>query len=319
MAENNEPNAIQVFRKSSLGSPTALWTIQSQPDLLGIIGRNFPGDMNTDKRAAKTRALIEQAIVHVANSGKALQPLLGCTGESYIQALGDTAALDLSLVKATGECYLIPFGHCCTHMTGYRGFIKLIINTGAVLHIETALIYLGESFRLWDDDTGQHWLHERDIALQGEAENVTGGYAVARMREGSDIIEPMNIAELRHVMSVSKMKDGGPNKQWTTEMYRKATIRRLAKGLVKTGDKAAVEILNRAVIQDNTLYNLEHIEEANATALEHSKEGLSLTQQPREQQQEPAKPQELADDGEPIPDTLSAEPQPESRYEGDAT
>jgi recombinational DNA repair protein RecT len=175
-----------------------------------------------------------------------------------LDSLVACATLDLSLVKALGEAYLVPFKNVCTLMIGYKGFIKLIVNTGFVTHIESVLVYQGEMFKFWRDEKGPHWNHEPDITQQGDPEKVLACYAAGYTRDGKPMFEVMNIDELEHVRRTSKMADAaGPYQSWRTEMYRKAPIRRLQKWLPKTGDNLGFQILTKALEVDNQMFDLE--------------------------------------------------------------
>ncbi len=296
--------AIQTFRGGSLGHADNLWKINDLKGLVGIIGRCFPGDLTNDRRDLKTRQLVEQAIIHVTNS-RAMDKIVLCTGGSIVQTLADVAALDLSLIRALGEGYMIPYGRVCQLMVGYRGFIKLMVNTGGVVSIQSELVYEGEEFSSWTDEKGNHWRHEHKVELRGNAQLVKSAYAIGWTRVGPPLFEAMNKEELDHVMSKSKMAGQGPNIEWTTEMYRKAPIRRIQKKIPKTGDNQAHQLLLLAIEHDNAQYVLDRNQQAKE---EH---GVYLEQQTKELtdrlsgEATDIKPKQFAEDGQEIPDSLS--------------
>ncbi len=253
--DNSEQAAISKWNPAaSLGHPEQLGYALTSNQALGALNSAWPGDLNPDRREHKTKQLMKQAVIAIQGS-QAKDKLCRCVGLSILDSLVSTAAMDLSLDKAFGEAYLVPFASVCTLMVGYRGFIKLLVNTGFVTHVESVLVYEGEKFEYWRDEKGPHWKHVPDVTLQGQASKVKAAYAVGYTKDGVPIFEVMNIAELEKVRAVSKAKNG-PYTAWTTEMYRKAPIRRLQKYVPKTADNLGFELLAAAAAHDNEMYDL---------------------------------------------------------------
>jgi len=218
--------------------------------------RAWPGDLDKDRRVHKTKQLLEQAAITIATSGSAMQKLQQCVTLSVIDSLVACASMDLSINKAMGEAYLVPYGNICTLMVGYRGFIKLMVNAGFVTRVESVLVYEGEPFKWWRDETGPHLMHEPDAASQGKVELVTAAYAMGYTRDGAPMIEVMNAEQLAAVQKASKGAGGPAYRDWPTEMMRKAPVRRLQKYIPKTADNLAYDLLVRACEHDNQQYDL---------------------------------------------------------------
>ncbi len=257
--EKLSKNAIRVFRSGApLQQAVNCGLILQVDSIRGAIDGAWPGDskLTVDERADKTRKLIGQAKIAIENSDRPAA-LLECTGPSILDTLTSCASLDLSLTKALGEAFLVPFAKTCTLMIGYKGFIKLIINTGFVTHIECVLIYEGEKFKLTRDENGPHWKHDQSLVLQGQVDKIVGAYAVGYTRTGASIIEVMSRDELDKVRKTSKMADAGAYRAWLDQMFRKAPIRRLSKWLPKTGEDLATQILAEALKVDNQMFDVE--------------------------------------------------------------
>ena len=236
------------------------------------LARSFPGEMNPERKTEKAIQLLDQAYIYAAQlDDDARGRLMRCVGASVADSLLACASMNLPLTKALGEAYLVPFSNVCTLMVGYRGFIRLIINTGFVTAIESVLVYDGETFEHWRDENGPHWKHIPDVSLQGKAEKVRACYAVGYTRENRPIFELMNREELAKVEGVSKMGGRGAYKAWRTEMMRKAPIRRMEKRIPKSPDDLATAILAAAVTHDNSMYELAGSEEYRELAQEHSR------------------------------------------------
>jgi phage RecT family recombinase len=269
---NKKPSSdIQVFRQSALAQPSSIRRIVNLPPAISAIERSFPGDLSDPDRARKAQALIEQAQTHIASS-QAAEVLLRCTGESFVQALTDCAALDLSLHKALGEAYLVPFAACCTLMPGYRGLITLMVRTGAVASVDVQAVYEGEEFRPFAG-TEPRIVHEQRLDIPRDYKHLVGVYMVARNIQGPPTVELMNLADIERVRKASKAVQSGkkgPWDFWPEEMAKKSVIRRGQKKFPKRGDDKAWELLARAAEMDNRQFDL--LREQAATAQrEHGK------------------------------------------------
>jgi recombination protein RecT len=271
--------------------------------IMATLNRAWPGDVDPQRRHHKSTQLIEQAALAIAGSERP-DSILTCCRSSVYDSMIACASLDLSIQKALGEAYFVPFKGICTLMIGYRGFIKLLVNTGFVSHIESVLVYEGEPFTFRRDETGPHWTHEPDIRMQGQADKVVACYAVGYTRGGPSIFEAMNADELGKVRAASAgVKSGRPSpayQYWATEMMRKAPIRRLQKFIPKTADNLGYELLAKAAEHDNQAFDLRGYEQsqlefgnrkrlvkAEAWAASASKPAAPVTPKPQEGPQTP--------------------------------
>lgn len=255
-----ETTAIEIYDPGQpLMYPRNVDLILKGKTPLAALNRAWPGkDLDPNLRFHRTKNFLEQARAHIALS-PAKDAISSCVMLSVVDSLVACAGMDLSLNRAYGEAYLVPFGHVCTLMVGYKGFVKLIVNTGFVTHLESVLVYEGEPFTWKRTQDGPEFLHQPDLALQGQGDKVVACYALGYTHEGPPIFEVMNREQLEKIRRSSKAVQSGkksPYDWWLTEMYRKAPIRRIQKWLPKTGDTAAVELLARALEHDNKMHDL---------------------------------------------------------------
>jgi phage RecT family recombinase len=274
---------IVVWQQSALTRPDAIRRIIDLPPSMSAIERSFPGDLTDPDRARKGRALVEQAYIHIANS-QAADKLLRCTGESFVQSLADCAALDLSLHKAMGEAYLVPFGPACTLMPGYRGFITLMCRTGAVASVDVQAVYEGESCQFFSG-TDPRVIHEQRYDIPRDYKHLKAVYMIARNVQGPPTIELMNMADIERVRKTSKAQNG-PWSYWPEEMAKKSVIRRGQKKFPKRGDDKAWELLARASELDNRQFDVMREQAADALrergrALRAQAEGQMLAAEPQ--------------------------------------
>lgn len=317
MTEEKKTTEIQkITPEQALAHPQRLLLLKDHPIIMASLNDAWPGDLDPQRRQNKTNQLIGQAIISIAGS-PARDKLTQSMVLSFVDSLVACASMDLSLNKALGEAYLVPFAGVCTLMVGYRGFIKLIVNTGFVTHIESVMVYEREEFTWTRDETGPHWIHNPDLKLQGQDEKVAGCYCVGYREKGPPIFEPMNLAQLIKVMkSSAAVKSGAktPYDWWRTEMYRKAPIRRMQKWIPKTGENKAYELLALAIEHDNKMFDLKGSEkyieaaEQHRNAVQEQREAewqKRLTAEPEKKvEPEQKKEPERATDGQIIPESF---------------
>lgn len=150
------------------------------------------------------------------------------------------------------EAALTTFGSTVTYMPMVAGILKKVRNSGAVSTIHSAVVYERDRFRYWVDSEGQHLEHEP--VLFGERGKALGAYAMAMTKDGDLYIEPLSMADIEKIRSVSRAKDNGPWKTWWEEMAKKSAIRRLSKKLPMSTDRD--DELRRVIERDDELYDL---------------------------------------------------------------
>ena len=255
--------AIVLRAGHALGQASRLALAYDMETYMESLDNAWPGDLTPDQKRNRSKKLIRQGVVTISQS-PAAATILKCGEDSILDCFVDAASMDLNLSKAFGEAYLVPFVGACTLMPGYRGLIKLIVNTGFVPHVESVLHYAGEEFTFTRDEQGPHWHHVPDFQLQGQGAKVVGCYAVGYTRVGTPIFEYMNAAELEKVKQSSaavRKKADTPYNFWPTEMMRKAPIRRLQKYLPKMADNKAYDLLAKAVEHDNKTFDIDKYQE----------------------------------------------------------
>lgn len=176
--------------------------------------------------------------------------LLDCSLQSIILATASSCALGLEPNTHLQLAYLIPFKNKkagnkleAQFMIGYRGIIRLAIQSGEVSSMRSRTVRGNDDFKL------RYGLHE-DIdhipLLNGPRGDVIGAYSVAVMRgdNGYDF-EFMSREEIDGIRARSQSGNDGP---WVTdfsEMARKTPTRRHGKRLPLSS-----ELLAKAVTID---------------------------------------------------------------------
>lgn len=125
-----------------------------------------------------------------------------------------------------------------------QGIVKRFGEVGILAY--AASVYANESFRAWNNDTGQHVEHE-PIAF-GDRGEYLGAYAVAHTPDGRTFVEILGEAEIAKVRNASRSKDKqgnpvGPWKDWPDRMAQKSALHRLGRR-VPVSDESLAKVLN---------------------------------------------------------------------------
>jgi len=227
------------------------------PDIVASIEAAFPGSLPAGERAQKARKLIGECRLYVALADtKKLKPkLLSCTVESFVQAIGNCASVDLSLAKSLGQACLVPYGVCVAFQIMGAGFIELIYRTGAVVSIQPGVVYKGE-YDNFVCKPGRLIDHTERPDCDHSDASIVCWYAEARMKDGPPVHATLNREEAEKLKRASK-DPGGPWTQWYTEMGTVKVIRKLSKALPRSGNQAAMLALARALDLDNRDYTVD--------------------------------------------------------------
>lgn len=176
----------------------------------------------------KPDVLVRLALLEFSNS----EWLRKCQPETIYASLITAAQLGLEPGAAKGEAYLVPFKGRCQLIPGYRGLIKLALRSKAVKSVYSHVVYEADEFMI-ELGSEPRVVHRPAIDVVDRG-GIRGAYAVAQMVSGGLDIEWMGIAELEKIRKdAAKGRGGhdGPYGEHTSEMYRKAPIRRLCKRL----------------------------------------------------------------------------------------
>jgi len=125
------------------------------------------------------------------------------------------------------------------------GIMKKVRQSGQILKLSAQVVYSKDPFTYNPavDDVPQH-----DPEWFGDRGDPVGVYAVAKLKDGSHVVEIMRKSEIEAIKNRSKAKDNGP---WVTdpmEMWRKTVIKRICKYLPTSAD------LEKTLDVDNEMY-----------------------------------------------------------------
>lgn len=196
----------------------------------------FKNDLNSQKQMIqevlpehiKVEKFIRAAVVAVTNN----PDILNKDKQSLFVAL-QRCAVD-GLVPDNKEAALIPFGNKVQYLPMVDGVIKRARQSGEVLTLAARAVYSNDVFEYWIDEDGEHLNHRPKFV--GERGELTLVYAMAKLRSGEVIVEPMTIADVEKVRAASRTSNSGPWKDWFERMALKSALHRLGRRLPNSSE-----------------------------------------------------------------------------------
>lgn len=175
-------------------------------------------------------------------------------------AILNVAAIGISLNPALAHAYLVPRAPVsgqapviCLDIS-YRGLVKLATDSNAIRDCKSVLVYEGDHF-LWK---GAYEMPEHHAdPFDTERKKVKGAYNIARMDDGSVMIDVIDKAYIDKVQKTSRAQNG-PWKTWWEEMVMKTATRHASKSWPPGDDRErfdkAIELFDQ---QDGIAYTLD--------------------------------------------------------------
>lgn len=163
--------------------------------------------------------------------------LLDCDRKSLFSAIMRAAQLGLEPDGILGQAHLIPYGNQVQFIPGYKGLIDLARRSGEVSNIIAKEVYSNDEFTV---DFSQEIPFVHKPLLTGERGAVTHFWAMARFKDGGFHWDFMTKEEVEKIRDGSSGKNNQVWRNHFIEMGKKTVIRRIAKYLPMSVQKAAL-------------------------------------------------------------------------------
>lgn len=168
--------------------------------------------------------------------GYALQIISGseylqkCSTESLRAAFLNVAGMGLTLNPAMKLAYLVPReGRACLDIS-YIGLVHVATESGSVVAVKAEVVRAHDHFEF--HGPFQAPLHQYDPFAPNETRGeIIGAYCLARLPDGTAVVDTMNRETLDKIRASSKTSDKASNpwNKWYDEMAKKAVIKRAYK------------------------------------------------------------------------------------------
>lgn len=165
-----------------------------------------------------------------------------CDKNSLLGAVMNVANTGLTLNPIMKLAYIVPRYidrkmQACLEPS-YQGLVKLITDAGSVTSISCNLVRENDEFD-YQLASDQKIIHKPKLGNKGD---IIGAYAVAVLKDGSQMVEVMDKEEIESIRDTSESykayKDGKIKScvwvDYPGEMFRKTVLRRIVKYLPKT-------------------------------------------------------------------------------------
>lgn len=180
---------------------------------------------------------------------EANQKVMDATRPSLFAAI--LKAAQCSLFIDGQESSIVSFNQTATLMTGYKGILKMVRNSGELASINAGVVYEKDKFDYYVDEKGEHLEHRPTFSKDRGLPIVT--YCIARTKGNKEpYIEVMPEEEVEACKKSSVAFKKGYDTPWkgpfADEMRKKTVIRRIGKRLPMSTD------LNVAIHSDDALF-----------------------------------------------------------------
>lgn len=145
-----------------------------------------------------------------------------CSFESIYMALIVSARLGLEPWGPLGEAHLVAFRSQATLLPGYKGLIKLAMESGAITSARSQVVFAGDTFELDLGDRERGLVHKVGVGDRGEP---IGAYAIFQVDGAPNEYEWMPWSDVTQIQNASRARNG-PWSVWPNEMARKAVLKR---------------------------------------------------------------------------------------------
>jgi len=218
-------------------------------------------DVQESIRSVASKYLTLDRLLKMILLAASRQPkLYWCSPRSLVKAATDSTDLGLDFTGSRGEGYLVPFRNTKNNeleaqfIPGYRGLIRLALDTGKLTKIEAHVVHERDIFEM-ELGLNQNLCHKPD--LSGDGGKVRLAYAIATPKDGSPLIDWMAKKQIDGIRARSKAKESGPWVSDYEEMARKTVVRRLAKYLDLRSEKLDRALEADDAQFDDTIFNVD--------------------------------------------------------------
>lgn len=174
--------------------------------------------------------------------------LLKCDRKTLVQEFLKCATD--GLIPDGREAAIVPFKGSAKYMPMVGGLVKRMHQTGNIHTITAHVVFKGEEFEYFIDESGEHLRYRPMLDAVNRSEEPHVTFAIIMMKDGAKYIEVLTESDIKAIRNVSKANDGPWNGPFVNEMRKKSALRRVAKRAPHGAD------LDALLERDNEFYDL---------------------------------------------------------------
>jgi recombinational DNA repair protein RecT len=164
------------------------------------------------------------------------EKMLEVPKSSFLEVISVSRKLGLP-IDGRRLVYPIVYGKTIKLQVGKNGYAQLIQRKHPHAHIETGIVFKGDTFTDWKESGQAHYklIAGENGSFRNDYNNAVGAYCFLAYEQGGrwfSLLEKISANELDVIRSKSKMKGYGPWVEFQGEMMRKTTINRMGKAIM---------------------------------------------------------------------------------------
>lgn len=199
--------------------------------------REFLDNRMAEIKTALPAHMSPERFIRVVLTAAQINPdILACDRQSLWNAC--MRAANDGLLPDGIEGAIVPYKNKATWIPMYQGLLKRFRNSGEFKWVTAGIVYEGDEYDHWIDETGEHFRHRPSDNTPGKVRRV---YALATTKDGGSFIADLSLAEINKRKAMSRAsREDAPWKLWEAEMQKKTALRVLSKLLPKSSDLDAL-------------------------------------------------------------------------------
>lgn len=185
-----------------------------------------------------TKGSPEQIAAKVLHAYYRNPELSRCSYDSLVDAVVEALKVGLDPTGQYGDGWIVPFKGKAVFVPGYRGIVRLAIQSGYVRSIEAHVVYEGDEFAI---DYGSEQVLTHKVAIHQDRGNPIGVYAMLFLKDNPrPVVEWMTVEEIERIRKKSRAPDSPAWRDFWTEMAKRTPLKRLCKLLPLESQAMAV-------------------------------------------------------------------------------
>jgi len=148
---------------------------------------------------------------------------------SVLTCMFNAVKLGLSPDPVFGHIYFIPYAGVLTYQIGYKGMVRLSLNTCDITSVRTGLVYEKDGWEYSEDEHGQHFRHVPNFSVEPGKDNPERlAYSIFQSKDGIDIhvMPSYHIDKIKKMVLARTPKSPWANELFEPEMRKKTCLRR---------------------------------------------------------------------------------------------
>ena len=150
--------------------------------------------------------------------------------KSVLNCMFNAVKLGLSPDPIFGYIYFVPYKGVLTYQVGYKGMVRLSLNTGAITSVRTGIVYKKDTWHYHEDEYGQHYMHEPNFYQRPGTDNqellVYSIFTSSTGKHDIHVMPSYHVDEIKKMVLARTPHSPWSNPVFEPEMRKKTCLRR---------------------------------------------------------------------------------------------